>query len=253
VALEASAGTGKTRVLVDRYVNLLRSGVDPGNITMSVDPAQHTVTVTVDGSINYTFARVFGQTTGHVHGAAVAKVATVSGYNNVVPLGVVQSDWKLGSPVTLKAAPGGGGFLSPGDFGALSLGGTGAATYENNLRNGYTGWIRVGDLLPTEPGNVAGPTHRAVQARIDLDPYATWATVRKGSPRIVILPVLESFDINGRGEVKVVGFGAFFLEQVNNQGNNLGDVSGRFLRYVVVGESTGTVSDFAAYTIKLTH
>jgi ATP-dependent helicase/nuclease subunit A len=32
VALEASAGTGKTRVLVDRYVNLLRAGVDPANI-----------------------------------------------------------------------------------------------------------------------------------------------------------------------------------------------------------------------------
>lgn len=32
VALEASAGTGKTRVLVDRYVNLLRAGVEPANI-----------------------------------------------------------------------------------------------------------------------------------------------------------------------------------------------------------------------------
>jgi ATP-dependent helicase/nuclease subunit A len=32
VALEASAGTGKTRVLVDRYVNLLRAGVDPPEI-----------------------------------------------------------------------------------------------------------------------------------------------------------------------------------------------------------------------------
>jgi ATP-dependent helicase/nuclease subunit A len=32
VVLEASAGTGKTRVLVERYVNLLRSGVDPANI-----------------------------------------------------------------------------------------------------------------------------------------------------------------------------------------------------------------------------
>ena len=32
VALEASAGTGKTRVLVDRYINLLTLGVDPSNI-----------------------------------------------------------------------------------------------------------------------------------------------------------------------------------------------------------------------------
>jgi ATP-dependent exoDNAse (exonuclease V) beta subunit len=32
VVLEASAGTGKTRVLVERYVNLLRAGVDPRNI-----------------------------------------------------------------------------------------------------------------------------------------------------------------------------------------------------------------------------
>ena len=32
VALEASAGTGKTSVLVDRYINLLRAGVDPSNI-----------------------------------------------------------------------------------------------------------------------------------------------------------------------------------------------------------------------------
>ena len=32
VALEASAGTGKTRILVERYVNLLKEGVDPAEI-----------------------------------------------------------------------------------------------------------------------------------------------------------------------------------------------------------------------------
>ena len=32
VVLEASAGTGKTSVLVTRYVNLLRAGVDPLNV-----------------------------------------------------------------------------------------------------------------------------------------------------------------------------------------------------------------------------
>ena len=32
VVLEASAGTGKTTVLVQRYVNLLKAGVEPSNI-----------------------------------------------------------------------------------------------------------------------------------------------------------------------------------------------------------------------------
>jgi superfamily I DNA/RNA helicase len=32
IVLEASAGTGKTSVLVERYVNLLVAGVDPDNI-----------------------------------------------------------------------------------------------------------------------------------------------------------------------------------------------------------------------------
>ncbi|MDO8795057.1 MAG: UvrD-helicase domain-containing protein [Vicinamibacterales bacterium] len=32
VALQASAGTGKTKVLVDRFVNLLSAGVDPANV-----------------------------------------------------------------------------------------------------------------------------------------------------------------------------------------------------------------------------
>src|SRR5262245_12537019 len=32
VALEASAGTGKTRILVERYVNLLKANVDPANV-----------------------------------------------------------------------------------------------------------------------------------------------------------------------------------------------------------------------------
>ncbi|HEY7473988.1 MAG TPA: UvrD-helicase domain-containing protein, partial [Vicinamibacterales bacterium] len=32
VVLEASAGTGKTSILVRRYVNLLRAGIEPANI-----------------------------------------------------------------------------------------------------------------------------------------------------------------------------------------------------------------------------
>src|SRR4029079_2921991 len=38
VVLEASAGTGKTSVLVSRYINLLKAGVAPGNILAMTFP-----------------------------------------------------------------------------------------------------------------------------------------------------------------------------------------------------------------------
>lgn len=231
---------------------LTKNGIDPRSVTVSVSEAERTLSVTVEDTVVYTFARIFGTPTGRVEASAVARVASVTGYNNVVPLGVVQADWQLGDPVVLKASSGTGHY-SPGNYGALTMGGRGASSFEANVANGYTGWIRAGDLLPTEPGNMAGPTERALESRISQDRHATWATVRKGSPRIIVIPVLESFEVNGRGEVKIVGFGAFFVERVGTQGSEQGSVHGRFLRYVVTGESTGSGGDFATYTIKLTH
>ena len=43
VVLEASAGTGKTTVLVQRYVNLLTAGVDPSNILAITSPSSRIV------------------------------------------------------------------------------------------------------------------------------------------------------------------------------------------------------------------
>jgi Flp pilus assembly protein TadG len=235
---------------VQQYLS--KNGVDPRGVTVSVSEAERTLSVTVEDTVIYTFARIFGNPTGRVEASAVARVASVTGYNNVVPLGVVRADWQLGDPVVLKASAGVGQY-SPGNYGALTMGGRGASSFEANVAAGYDGWIRVGDLLPTETGDMAGPTERALLSRIATDPLATWATVRKGSARIIIIPVLASFDMNGRGEVEIVGFGAFFVERVGTQGNDRGSVYGRFLRYVVTGESTGSGGDFATYTIKLTH
>lgn len=242
-------GTQQAVNTVQEY--LRKNGVSAGDVTVSLSQTDHTVSVSIIGAVDFTFARIMGFTTGHVAATAVARTAPLTGYNAVVPLGVVQADWKLGDPVILKSAPN-NGQLSPGNYGPLALGGTGASTYENNLQNGYTGWIRAGDWLRTETGNMEGPTQRAILARINLDPYATYQTVKKGSPRIAVVPILQSFETNGRGEVNCVGFGAFFLESVGDQGNDRGTVYGRFIRYVLTGESTGSGSDFATYTIKLT-
>ena len=232
---------------------LQKNGVDPQGVTVAMNPVDQTMSVIVEDDVEYTFARILGFTQGHVAAKAVARIQPLSGYNHVVPLSVVQTDWAMGEEVVLKESPGNGGNLSPGNYGALALGGNGASTYEENLAHGFDGWVRVGDWVTTKPGDVTGPTERAIQSRIDQDSAATFATVRKGSPRIVIVPILESFTPNGRGEVTVVGFGAFFLEGTGGQGNDRGTVRGRFMKQVVTGESARTGPDFATYTIKLTH
>lgn len=230
---------------------LSRNGIDPSSVTVELNDIERTMTVTVEERVDFTFARVLGQTGADVSAEAVARIANLTGSNFVGPLGVVRQDFQLGQPVLLKSAPS-GGTLSPGNYGALALGAGGASSYENNLRYGYSDWLRVGDWVKTETGNMAGPTERALRYRVDQDPYSTFGTVHKGSPRILVLPILDSFTVNGRGEVLVVGFAAFYVEQVGGTGNDQGSVRGRFLRYVVTGESDGTGEDFATYTVKLT-
>lgn len=229
-----------------------KNGVDPDAAAITVNEAGTEVSVTLRNEIDMTFAVLLGFDRSGTWGSATARRAAVSGTTGAVPLGVPRDDWVLGETVVLKRSAS-GGYASPGNFQALALGGHGANQYEENLQNGYTGWIRIGDEITTEPGNMSGPTVRAIENRIYQDPHATWQTVQSGSPRLLTVPVLRDFDVNGRGEVEVVGFAIFFLEGVNDQGNQMGEVTGRFLRMIGQGEADEAASDFGLVTTKLIH
>lgn len=123
--------------------------------------------------------------------------------------------------------------------------------YEQNLMYGYPDWIRVGDWIETEPGNMASPSVRAGRYRIGLDPLATFETVSPDSPRLLLVPILKDFTVNGRGEVQVVGFAMFFLERVEEKGPDKGEITGRFLRTMAVGEIDSSAPYFGVTRAKL--
>lgn len=158
-----------------------------------------------------------------------------------VPLATEMKAFAYGELVALKVNPGNG---TGGNIHTLALGGSGADTYRQNLERGYAGVVRVGDRFYTEPGNMTGPTRQGVNWRIDLDPEATFDTVRPGSPRLVFVAVVDSsIGADGRTEVEVQGFAAFFLE-----GANGGEVTGRFIRWLTPGDSGGP--DFGLVTLR---
>jgi Flp pilus assembly protein TadG len=122
-------------------------------------------------------------------------------------------------PVALMV---GAGYEDEGDFGALALGGPGAARYEDNIVDGAPVAVSIGESLPTEPGDIHGPTCQGVAQRLaDGAPY-------------VVVPVVTAPAGGGRTEVTVVGFAAFEIGACGTA-EGAAQVSGRFVAAAVPG------------------
>lgn len=194
------------------------------------------------------FAQAFGLKSLPISASAKAQVGAVGRIAGAVPFGVVKQDFVFGQEYTLKFGSDASGSVYSGNFGALALGGTGASNYRQNIEQGSGLNLAVDDWVPTETGNMSGPTKQGVDDRIRSCmhvPSCTYNNFEPGCPRFAIVPVIDSLEVNGRGEVKIVGFAAFFLTRATG-----GEVSGYFLRWSADGE-LGAGEDYGLLAYRL--
>ena len=143
----------------------------------------------------------------------------------LAPWGVVpivatdEKDWGYASNTIyiLKQSPSSGGQLAPGNFGCLDLDGVqqgGANDYEDRIKYGYD------DPLPEyvrpEGGNMAKPTIRGVQYRIDNDLLD------------MRIPVVSKYG-KGQEQVSIIGFLNFRLVQPATEDKNIPTVYAMYL------------------------
>ncbi len=217
------------------------------NVEISV-PSNKIVAVTALRTVELTFAKILGVSKAEVRAAAAAVLKPISGVVGVVPFGVVKQDFIYGQTYDLKVGAGDG---YSGNYDALALGGNGSRNYTDNIKYGYESKLSVGQWVSTETGNMSGGTLEGVNYRINADHAATYDTVEPGSPRIIIVPLIESItNDTGRHDVKIVGFAGFFLEGVSGSGT-LNNVSGKFMHLVIAGDTSGTAPDFGVYSASL--
>lgn len=193
------------------------------------------------------FARIFGFQSSNVAATAAAAITPMSSVANIVPFGIVKQELVFGQTYTLKLGEGDG---YSGNFGALALGATGADNYRTNIEQGYKGSLKVGDWIPTETGDMSGPTRQGVRSRIDADPSATFGTVTRNSPRILTVPIIDNLTVSGRTDVLIVGFAGFFLEDFSGGGVN-STVKGKFMKLVTPGEGSTSAGSWGLYATRL--
>ncbi|MBF6570204.1 MAG: hypothetical protein IVW54_15140 [Candidatus Binataceae bacterium] len=232
-------------------------GVASGEIvSTTVASNDLSITMQVKRQVPYYFARVLGLSNGSVAATATAAApyapSTVNagtpsqvppggdngatngsfgssvGQNGLMPIGLdYNTVYNDGQQITLQQ-----GQVGHGNWDLLALGGVGGANLRANIANGYTGQISVGDWVNTEPGIKVGPVDQGFQDRLNAaqlsDPSGTYASHALNDPRVLIVPVVDWENPNGRQAVLVKAFATVWLD-----GYNGGYVTVNFISQVI--------------------
>ena len=242
---------GQEKMLEEAYKYSDLNGVPSEELNIDISENNRRVTVTANKSVTMYFAKIFGISNADVGTSAAAVAGPITSMKGIRPLGVAEQEFIYGETYTLKHGGGGG---TTGNYGALAFGGTGASTYLNNLTNGYSAHqIKVGDEIATETGNMDGATFDGIDNILnsDLNDYGEdLSQIKQDCPRLITIPVIDSFDIAGRSIVKVVGFASFFLDDVVKV-NGKTEITGRFIKSIGEGVIDETGDGYGLFGTKL--
>jgi hypothetical protein len=210
------------------------------------------ISMHVQRTVPYYFARVLGMTNGTLAAAATAAPQpptttvgapsqssvqngsyTPAACNNtgncqVLPIGLdhntVYSD---GEQLTLQQ-----GQVGPGNWDLLALGGVGGNNLRGNIADGYSGLLNVGDWILTEPGKKVGPVDQGFQDRLNLaasvDPTGTYSSHIGTNPRVIVLPIVDWEHQNGRKQVQIDAFATLWIDSYSG-----GQVTVHFISQVI--------------------
>lgn len=243
---ELPASAVKARAVANQY--LAANGIDPDSVTISITLNNTQMVATGTKEVENHFAKVLGIDSTRVGASAAVKVgAAKSASGGLRPLAIADQPMIYGQTVVLKEEGGDG---TNGNYGAVSFGGDyGASVFREYLLHGYSGVIRVGDIIETEPGNMASSIS-TISEVIALDPSATFDNYDRDSARVWTIPVLRSWDVAGRDNVEVVGFAQFFIENAEKKSGKA-EITGKFIKFTTNGEIGDTQTDYGVYGVKM--
>ncbi|ACB85884.1 pilus assembly protein TadG-related protein [Natranaerobius thermophilus] len=213
------------------------NGLEDYQIRLLPEDAQQKekIEVTASEEVEFSFARVMGFQEGDVTGQAAAKSVPLAGFTGVVPLGIPEQDFEGYGMYDLKVPAGQG---DEGNYQPLRLDeeDSGASVYREKLEEGHDEMLFVGDILETERGNMARQTRDGLEERFEED------------EREVVIPIVTDPEDN---EVEIVGFGAFYLADIEDGPEGHIIYKGIFQEKVADGELDEDLEDYGLRGTKL--
>lgn len=235
---------GLARDVMEEY--LIENGVSLDQVTIVIDQDHMGAEIDGTGVVNNTFAKIIGFDTTDIsaHSRIILGYAS-SAKGGLRPFGVTDFGYNFGDQVILKEGAGDG---YHGNYGAVALGGTGTDTLLYNALYGYDGTVSIGDIIYTEPGNMASIIN---PLKFYVDSFTdTFENHERGTDRIWTIPLFESMEVGGRDGIVVTGFAQFFVEGVQKKAGKA-EITGRFIQYVTNGDIDSSIENKGTLGMKL--
>ena len=243
-----------------RYAKV--DGVSRASDTIQVTPAgdDKSVSVSVSREVPYYFLQLVGLKSGKVAAKATAGIQPTTGVCGAAPFGLPckqncngsgcygqglaagQGDATCGGAYQFNTANLSAGTQIqlksdwsiigvPGNWDPLAIGGSGASNYRSNIGHGETQVLQAGDSLPTETGNIVGPTGQGFSDRGLTLPNSTVATVPASpyttldatDPHIMVVPLVDftAAGKNGKTNVPVLDFVTLYVTGLVGNNNTI--------------------------------
>lgn len=211
---------------------------------------EDSVSVDLKKTVKLSFARLFGFEEVNVRAHAKAGIRPIGRAVGAAPLGIderVPLEFYKSYKLKVDSSDSISGY-----FGILALGGPGARTYEENLRDGYRDELKIGMVVDTQTGNIAGKTRSVVQELINGCPESPRDVFDRDCSRIILVPVYKPYqmDSNQLKSVEITGFSYFYITDPMSANDT--SITGMFIKRVGTGyEEAGSVTK-GAYKIRIT-
>lgn len=219
-----------------------------------------TVSVQLESEVDYLFGKLLGLESKMVSKRASAGLQVINKSTQMVPLGITSDNllntiaYNGAQDVIIKYGAGDG---TTGFYGALDLDGVkggGANDYTQWLNYGYYGYIEVGDMLYTEPGNMDGPTQTAFTDRYNRCTHfsglggCTTEHFDTDCPRVIYIIV---YDQISKDSVEVRGFAPFILTGLTADGEIIASLTDVQFKSGQTAAPDATSINYGLYSIKL--
>lgn len=229
---------------------VLRSHEEESSLQEITISMGNRVEIELKKTVPLAFSSLLGIETVDVQSNAAAELRVMGRVTGAAPLGIDDSialDYYKEYKLKVDSTE-----VEYGNFGVLALGGPGANTYEENLRNGYNQEISVGDIIDTQTGNIAGKTRAVVKERVDGCQHTEESIYDRDCSRIILIPTYKPFahDTNQMKQIQITGFAYFYITDPMDSKDT--SITGMFIERAGTGfEGTNSLNK-GAFSIRLT-